>query len=282
MNALVAEAFADELEKISAVPLSLMGRVGRAVWNRGAGRVAVGAAPGAAVGYAAAPEDQRVQGAILGGAVGAAGGFASPLATRAGRKAFGEWGRRAVQSQKHQLLGKGNMPIKPGASAEEIAKVTAAQKAGLTSIPGLAKGMYRRPGGTLREAWRHAGKMGKVMAVGDVALGARAVADPTTEAGIGEKALGTVGTAGGYLLASRLGFVPSMLVGGGLGKLTGMAGRGVDVLTGERGRKLKRKTKKKTEEAIGLARRPSTQYLTEHALRAIPEQARQVVPGGVT
>jgi hypothetical protein len=145
----------------------------------------------------------------------------------------------------------------------------------------MARGLATKPLETLKSGWRHADKMGKILAVGDVALGAGDIADPTTRAGVGEKALGTIGSAGGYLMASRMGLIPSMLVGGGLGKLTGMAGRGVDVLTGERGRKLKRLTKKRTKEAIELSGRPSTQYLTGQALHALPEQARQVLPGGL-
>jgi len=284
MNALITKAFADELEKVSArIPLSFLGRSGRALVQSGAGRAALGALPGAAIGYYTAPEDQRVQRAILGGTIGAVGGFASPLATRAGRQATKDWGRRWAATQKHQFTGRGRMPISPKASPKEIAAIRGAEKAGLTSLPGLAKGLRHKPGQTLREAWRHAGGMGKALAIGDVALTARDVADPTTETGVGEKALGGVGTAGGYLLASRMGLVPAMLVGSLGSRALGTLGRGVDVLTGERGRKQKAKQQQQIQQARQMAARrqvvpseipappgrPSTRYIREQTLGAL-------------
>jgi len=219
MNAFYAAAFSDELEKISAAPQIL-----RKLWRSGAGRALAGGAVGAGTGALADPS-QPLSGAIKGGLLGAGAGYASPLLTRAGRRRAVEGVRHLGRKAKHELTGKGNAPAAKGVSQKELAELRKAEKAGLTSVPGVIKGMATRPLSTMREAWRQGGTLGKAMAVGDVALSVPHIRDTTTEAGTGEKALGTLGSATGYMLGGRMGLLGSSILGSGLGYLGRQTGR---------------------------------------------------------
>lgn len=224
MKATLISAFADELEKDAAVPKLL-----QSLWRSGAGRAIAGGAVGAA-GGAAADSDNRLRGALMGGLLGAGGGYAAPLVTRAGRKQALEGLKFRGAKLKHEITGRGRAPVKGAKTgqgydpvkAQEIRKLEAL---GLTSVPGAIKGMATKPLQTLKGAWKHSGGLGKAMAVGDVAMGVPHVLDASTQAGTGEKALGTLGSSAGYLLGGRMGMLGSMALGSGLGFLGGRAGR---------------------------------------------------------
>ena len=267
MNALQTFAFADELEKDAVAP-GVLSRL----WGSHLARSAVGAGLGAGAGALASPED-RLRGAILGAGAGGLGGVAAPLVTRAGRKGAGEAVGRWVKAQKYALTGKGKLPISPKIKGKELKKIREAERAGITSLPGIYRSM-RQPGGvrkTLGAAWRHAGPMGKVMAVGDVALGVPHIMDPTTQEGYGQKVLGTLGSAGGYMLGSRLPFLGNILLGSGAGYLAGQLGRGADVLTGHKAR-----LRRKQEQGMvsGALHRPSTRFAAQRAEAMVPQVGR--------
>jgi hypothetical protein len=266
MNAAMIAAFTEELEKSAQVPGIL-----QKLWRSGLGRAAAGAVPGAAIG-AAADKENRVRGAIFGGAGGAAGGYAARLATKGGRTAAKDWLKRYKQTQIHSLTGRGQMPRKPGMKAEDLAQLEAAEKAGLTSVPGLVKGLRHNPKATIREAWDQAGKTGKVMAVGDIGFTAHGLSDPDAKAGAGEQLAGGLGRAGGYLVAGRMPLIASSIVGGGLGYLTGKLGKGIDVARGYK------PPKKPSKEALTVSTRPTAQGLWE----AVPDEQRQSIQKNVS
>lgn len=224
MNTQSAIAFADEMEKIA---------VGGFLWRSALSRAGVGAAGGAAAGAVANPEDRK-RGALVGGALGALGGWAAPLATRAGRAGAKSWMGRAYEAQKHGLTGKGRMPTPPKASAKEIGQIREAEKAGLTSLPGLVKGMVRKPRETIRAAWKTQSTPAKLLTGGFAAMEAPRVLDRKTQEGTGEKALQLAGDTGGYFMASRMGMVPGVLASVAAGTAGKYIGRGVDRLRGYR------------------------------------------------
>jgi len=280
MNAYKTLAFVDELEKLALAPSlvqrALRSGVGRAVvsnvpkvWGSGFGRAAAGALPGAAIGAVADPQDS-VRGAVLGGLAGAGAGYASPLLTAGGRararEALKQWGRE----QKHSFVG-GELPIKKSMKPEEIAKLRSAEKAGLTSLPGVVKGMAKRPLQTMKAGWQHAGGLGKAMIVGDVALQAPGLVDPTTPEGTGEKALRMLGGTAGFLAGGKLPMLASLAPMAGLAYLGGKAGRGIDVLTGERAKKKKMMTAAQQAEADKFLRvRPTTALAQREARKLVP------------
>jgi hypothetical protein len=171
---------------------------------------------------------------------------------------------------KHEITGRGEVPIRPGMKPKEITSLREQQRLGLTSVPGAVRGLATRPLQTVKGAWRHAGPLGKVMAVGDIALGAPRVLDPTTAEGTAEKALGTLGTAGGYLLGGRMGLLPSVALGSGMGYLGGKAGK----LFG--GKKSKKKDEAVSEQVPG---RPTSVLARRQLTEAVPEVGRLVGPG---
>lgn len=238
MNPITALAMARELSKSAAAP-ALMTRL----WHSGAARSLGGAAIGGGAGYALGggdsdvpPEQQagaRRASAIRGALLGAAGGYASPLLTAGGRQRAAEGAKKFYQREKHGLIG-GKPPkhLTAGLKGKELLDARAAQKAGLTSIPGIVRGMATKPGSTLRSAWQQAGTLGKVMSAADLAMGAKDVFDPTVPGGKAEKAGRLLGSSGGYLLGGRLPFLGSMAFAAGTGALGKYVGRGVDKLTG--------------------------------------------------
>lgn len=228
MNVNQTLSFVDELEKNAAAPQIL-----RRLWQSGLGRAGGGAALGAGAGALASPED-RTRGALIGAGVGAGAGYSAILATKAGRQKAKEGLKRFFKTQYHGVTSKGKMPIKPGTSKKEVTRLQEAEAKGLTSVPSLVKGLVTKPRATLGEAWRQAGPMGKGMAGLDVGLSAPGIFDPTTQEGAGEKALGTLGRAGGYFMGGRLPFVGSMLFAAGTGAVGKRLGRGVDWMTGHK------------------------------------------------
>lgn len=228
MNTDLMIAFVDELEKDAAAPQLL-----RRLWQSGLGRAGAGAAVGAGTGALLNPED-RARGALMGAGIGAGAGYGAVLATKAGRQKAKEGLKRFFKAQYHGVTGRGKMPRAPGLKGKELAEAQAAEKAGLTSIPGMVKGLVTKPRATLGEAWRQSGKMGKAMGALDVATGVPRIFDPTTQEGTGEKALGTLGSAGGYFLGGRMPFLGSMLFAAGTGALGKRLGRGIDVVTGHK------------------------------------------------
>lgn len=219
MNALLMAAFVDELEKDAAVPGLL-----QKLWSSGAGRTLAGGAIGAGAGALSNPED-RAGGALRGGLIGGAAGFASPLLTSAGRKKAWEGTKYLGAKTKHELTGMGRAPIKPGMKAKDVQELRRMERLGLTSVPGALRGMVTRPLQTMKGAWQHAGGLGKAMALADIGMGIPHVLDPNTQAGTGEKVLGTLGRSSGYLLGGRMGLLGSSALGGGLGYLGSRAGR---------------------------------------------------------
>lgn len=265
MNALLIASFVDELEKNAAVPQLL-----QKLWRSGAGRAVAGGAAGAGAG-ALADSDDRVRGALLGGLAGAGSGYASPLLTRAGRKRALEAAKHKGKKLKHEVTGMGDAPIRKGMKADEVAKLRRQQELGLTSVPGVAKGLATKPLSTMKGAWQQSGRMGKLMSVGDVAMSVPHVIDPNTQQSTTEKTLGALGTSAGYLAGGRMGLLGSMAVGSGLGALAGGAGRLVS------GRK------KKPAQADGsfdqLPSRPSTVFAKRQIGEAVPEAGRLMGPG---
>lgn len=219
MNTHIISAFAEELEKDAVAPALL-----QKLWRSGAGRVVAGAGAGAGVGALTDPEN-RARGALAGGLLGGIGGYASPLLTRAGRRAALDKTKHLASKTKYEATGRGKLPVPSNATAGEIASLRKADQAGLTSVPGIAKGMVTKPLSTMRSAWDQSGTMGKVFAVGDVGLSAPHILDKNTQQGTGEKVLGALGTSGGYLLGGRMGMLGSMAMGSGLGYAGGKVGK---------------------------------------------------------
>lgn len=217
--------FIEELEKDAQTP-QILSRI----WKSGLGRAGAGAALGAGAGAIMSPED-RTRGALLGAGLGAGAGYGAILGTKAGRQQAKESLKRFFKSQYHGLTGRGEMPISPKASAKEIERLRSAEQAGITNVPGLLKGLAKDPKGTLKKSWGHTGTLGKAMAPLDLAMAAPNVLDPSTKEGYGEKTLGTLGSAGGYLLGSRLPFLGGTLLSSGTGYIGKKLGRGVDVLS---------------------------------------------------
>jgi len=230
MNIRQAVAFVDELGKTAAVPGIL-----KSLWGSGIGRSAAGAALGAGTGALAAGPDDRLRGALLGGAAGGALGFASPLVTSAGRQKAKDWISRTGKNQWHSATGRGRMQVAPGTSAADLASLRKAEEAGLTSLPGTVKGLLgKNRGKVLGEAWRQSGNMGKVMAAGDIAMSAPRILDKNTSEGTGEKALSTLGSSGAYFLGGKMPMVGNMLMAAGAGTVGKYLGRGIDRITGHK------------------------------------------------
>lgn len=225
MNALQALAFVNELKKEAAVP-ALLSRL----WRSGLGRAGVGSAIGAGAGALAS--ENPLQGAILGAGLGAGAGYGAALATKAGRQQAKEALKRFYKAQFHGITGMGKIPTpkKP----KELASLRKAESLGLTSIPGVVKGLYKRPGETLRGAWQQSGTLGKTMTGLALALNAPGIVNANTPEGYGEKVLGTLGSTGGYLLGGRMPLVSSMLLASGTGAIGKRLGRGIDYLTGHK------------------------------------------------
>jgi len=264
MNAIQVASFVDELEKDAAVPKLL-----QSLWRSGAGRALAGGAAGAGAGALADPEN-RMPGALLGGMAGAGGGYAAPLLTRAGRKRALEAARHKGKKLKHEVTGRGDAPIAPGMKPEQIERLRKSQELGLTSVPGVVKGLATKPLSTLKGAWQQSDRLGKVMTVGDVAMSAPHIMDQSTQQSTAEKTLGALGTAGGYLAGGRMGLLGSMAMGTGLGALAGGAGRLIS------GRK---KTPQQPETFDRHPSRPSTVFARQQLGEAVPEVGRLVGPG---
>lgn len=227
MNSAQARAFADELSKSATAPALL-----KRLWGSHIGRSLAGGAAGAGVGALASPED-RGRGALLGALGGGLTGLSAPLVTRKGRQAAGEALGRFGKAQWHGLTGRGAMPVKSGIDPKKAAEIAKAESAGLTSIPGIAKGLAgKKRKEFLRQAWKQSGKMGKLMGAADIAMTVPRVMDPTTEAGTAQKAMEGLGTAGGYFLGGRMPLLSSMLFASGTGALGKYLGKGIDKLRG--------------------------------------------------
>lgn len=249
MNYYMAQAFTEELEKHAGPLMS-------SLWNSGMARAGIGAALGGAAGALTSNPEERKGGAIRGAVLGAMGGAAAPIVTQAGRQKFKEGLKRFYKAQIHSVTGKGSMPVSPGLSSAELALQQKAQQAGLTSIPGVVKGLASKPGSTLVNAWKGSGRLGQAFAVGDLALSAPGLMQNDPNRGLGEKTLGTIGTTGGYLLGGRMPILGSMLLATGAGAIGKRLGRGIDYLSGRRG------AKPVSDE---MASRPSIDYLSQQA-----------------
>jgi len=262
MRMATALAFRDELEK-----QALLGSATSALWKSSLGRTAAGSAVGAGVGALTSPDDRK-GGAIRGGLLGAGAGLAAPLLTRSGRAGAGKWASGVYQQQKYAITGKGVNPAErkladavskakaapleePGrmarlrgrssgdvraagiASAEkEQGRYLAANKAGLTNVPGLYRAVKSDPAATLKAGWKSMGGLDKAMIVGFTGMEGANLVNKNTEEGAGEKAgRMAVGTPA-WMLTSRMGFVPAMVGMMGGSALGGYAGRGIDKLRG--------------------------------------------------
>ncbi len=233
MNLVQAHAFAEELERIKeAGLLSSAGRWITSPASSGLARAGIGAGVGAA-GGAAADSDNRLRGALVGAAGGAALGGAAPLASKAGRKAFAGWGRRTAGNQWHGLTGRGRVRLGPGASKADVSRLATAERAGVTSIPGFAKGLVTKPKETLKAAWNSSSTKEKVLNAGLVApMAIPNIMDRSTREGTAEKAGGTLGDTAAFMLATRMPLVGGMLAATAGGRVGSLLGRGVDKLRG--------------------------------------------------
>lgn len=111
------------------------------------------------------------------------------------------------------------------------------EKAGLTNLPGYVDALRQDPTGTLaaafKQRWHEQGTLGKAMMLSMPAMGAAHMMrqdDPNK--GTGERMLGAGGTLLGSFAFSPMTGTADMLLGGGLGKVTGALGRGVDRAAG--------------------------------------------------
>lgn len=245
MNPITALVMAQNLTKSAALPPLLRRMIARGTaraaasggLTRALGGAAVGGlAGGLAGGGEGEPEEvaARKKSRILKGAlIGAAGGYASPLLTSAGRQRALQGAKNFYAKERHGLLG-GEAPsaMGRGLRGPELAQHQQAVQQGLTSIPGVLKGLATRPGEVLRKGWEQGGRWGKAMTVGSAVLGARDVADPNVPGGKAEKAGRLIGETGGYLAGSRLPFLSSMLFSTATGAVGKHLGRAVDKLTG--------------------------------------------------
>jgi len=186
--------------------------------------VAIGAGVGAGTGALADSED-RLRGAIRGGVVGGAAGAAAPLITGEGRKRAVDAARKWGKAQVHSVTGRGKI-FKPGTPE------AAAQKAGLTSIPGFVKGMIRKPGKTIKAGWKSTPTTPKLLTGGFAALNAPHILNRSTREGHAEKGLSDIGAAGTYMLAGRMPLLGSMGLAAGAGLAGKYLGRGIDRLYG--------------------------------------------------
>ena len=265
MKLIQAQAFVDELSKEAAMPGLL-----RNLWSSGLGRAGAGAALGAGAGALANPED-RLRGALLGGTAGAVGGLAAPLATSAGRRGALDAIKLTGKAQWHGITRRGRMPLGGIKDKAERVAMRKAEKAGITSLPGMVKGLAgKNRGKVLGEAWRQSGRMGKVMGAADLAMSAPHIMNQNTEAGTGEKVLSTLGSSGGYLFGSRMPLVGSMLFAGGAGTIGKYLGKGVDKVRGYKPPK-----KPDSEEAFQI--RPAARNLALQTGRNIIDEARPAV-----
>lgn len=228
---------ADELSK-SAVAPGIMGRLWHSGLARGAGGAAIGGATGYGLGGGTGdPELDRAgrrAGAIRGALLGAAGGYAAPLVTREGRAKALQGAKDMYAGERHGLLGRGELrPASSRAGQMNAYFVEHGKDApDLFSVPGIAKGIVQKPGATLRNAWNEGGPLGKAMAVGDLAMGARDVVSPDVPGGKAEKAGRLLGSSGGMLLGGKLPFLGGMLFSTATGAVGKHLGRAVDKITG--------------------------------------------------
>jgi hypothetical protein len=278
MNASLIASFADELEKDAAVPKLL-----QSLWRSGAGRALAGGAVGAGAGALANPED-RLRGALSGGLLGAGAGYAAPLLTSSGRRRAGQALKHKLRKTKYEITGRGKAPISPTATKQEAQEIRKLERSGLLSVPGAVKGLATRPLQTMKGAWQHSGGLGKAMAVGDVAMGVPHVLDSSTQEGVGEKALGTLGSSAGYLLGGRMGLLGSSILGGGLGYLGGKVGKvfggGKEGGTAHRLAPVRaRGTGFYVPAASSVPQRPTSAFAKQQLEQAVPEVGRLVGPG---
>jgi hypothetical protein len=232
MNPITVLVMAQNLTKSAALPPLLRRLIARGTarvatsggLTRALGGAAVGGlAGGLAGGGEGEPEEvaARKKSRILKGAlIGAAGGYASPLLTSAGRTRALEGTKNFFARERHGLFG-GRVPSTMEGSPQ-----------GLTSIPGVVRGLVTKPGEVLRSGWEQGGRWGKAMTVGSALMGARDVTDPNAPGGKAEKAGRLIGETGGYLAGSRLPFLSSMLFSTGTGMAGKYLGRAVDKITG--------------------------------------------------
>jgi len=224
MDALVYISCSEELEKTA-------GPILNRIWKSGLGRAGVGALGGAAAGALASPED-RLKGAVRGGALGAGLGYASPLLTAAGRKGFGERVKDIYQAQVHGLTGRGSMP-KRGLKGKDLERLERLENAGLTNIPGVMKAIRKNPKQTIKALYDDMGTLGKGMMALDLASQAHNVAT-NPEARTGESVGGALGSTVGYALGGALPFSSSSLLGAAGGTAGKLVGRGIGKLVGSK------------------------------------------------
>lgn len=219
------------------------------IWKGRAGGMAVGSGLGAIRGAARAEEGRKGKGALRGAIQGATLGLAGgQLATGAGRRQVG----RLMQHQAHGLTG--YMPrteeqIAAGASrfgrgwspearvkaveamrGELTPEMRAAAEKGLTSIPGIAKGLVTK-GDRLETLKRTALSSGKgglafsgIMAAPGIVSAAKS-GDPES---VGQ----AIGSTAGYTVGAPLPYVGNLALGSVGGRVGGAIGRGVGYLTG--------------------------------------------------
>ena len=256
-------SFLDELEKTAGWGETLgraATRVGTALAGSGpyGARLALAGGLGAG-GGALVDEQNRLRGALIGGALGAGTMGGAILSTPAGRKAFKEGSKNWWQRQKYSLTGRGVKDLDEAQRIGVVAKKpieaevkdpAAYQKAlrrhelereayekGYLHVPGLVKGMVH-PGDVLRSGWQRTGALGKAFAgLGAYEAGRGFIQKPKEgEPGRLERGLRNVGNVAGILVAPPI-FGGGLVVGEGLSQAGKYLGRGGGRLIGRiRGR----------------------------------------------
>jgi hypothetical protein len=149
----------------------------------------------------------------------------------------------APLERKRELLKlRGADPSKVLGVTEDLARRQRSMKAGITSIPGLAKGLVKAPGTTAKSLYREGmgGKKGLAFAVGlpaamaapDLAKGDESATGGRT---VGQKLLRHGGSTAGFMLAGGLPIIPQMMALGQADKLINRATGGKPVQAAAKG-----------------------------------------------
>lgn len=126
--------------------------------------------------------------------------------------AAARFGKRQV----HGLTGINPKAYTAGFRGEELIQRQAIQKAGLDSLPGMAKNLVMKPKSTLQAAWKHGwkdqGAMGKASLVAfPAATTALALRDKNDNRSVGQKVLSGVGEGAALLATGGLSLAPALV-----------------------------------------------------------------------
>ena len=230
---------------------ALAGGLGGAV--RGAGKGAlIGAAGGAALG-AAAPTSARALTRGISKMENPAGGLGrfgqrqvhsltgwKPGGSTKSIESIGA-GAADARTRLEQAVTRGAPEAELGAARSALGASEEAQRMGLTSLPGIAKsvgdrGLLPTIGAGVKDQWSSSPRWGKALMLGMPAASvAKSLTTPEIngQPGRGERIGRTLGGALGYSMAP-LSLAGGAVLGTGLERAGGLAGRGIDRLRGRR------------------------------------------------